>query len=313
MKFLVDDLRVARSIKRGIAILFAVGGALRLMFWDGLVAGPEGPLTALLLIGVGAGVWLNWRVARWLAMGACFLTLVGAAAVPLLLLTVDFPDPMDMHGRRILMFAAVTATFALLAYKGLQYFRSDLALEEFSANLAQQNRMAKGGSRFTLYAAGLWVFLILLLTALHASYEMRHMKAASANGVDLVPEGLCREGISLVKLEIENRGRASGRRLYRVTYSSLGIPDEATSSMARVPSAGSDGQVTLGNARDQRESRMRTMAVKVNVDAGNVIAESDETNNVRWFDIEFRDGEIANLRPCNSPARGEGITSLDPN
>ena len=69
----------------------------------------------------------------------------------------------------------------------------------------------------------------------------------------------------------------------------------------------------LGNAVDQYESKQRTLAVKVNVDAGNAIRESNETNNVRWFDIEFQRGDIINLPLCNSPARKQGMTSLNPN
>lgn len=313
MKFFMSELRVAKSVKRGIAILFAVGGALRLMFWDGPSAGPEGPLTALLLASVGVGIFRNWRWARWMAMGACFLTLVCAALVPLFLLNTEFPRGWSEPGRKIMLIIVVTATFAYLAYKGLQYFRSDLALEEFTDNAGQRARMSDASSRFTLYSSGLWVVVFVMLVALHANYEMRSGRAREARLPDLVPVALCRQGPLLVKLEIENEGQASATRLYRVTYTSLRFSNVPGKSRARVPKAGSGGRVTLDNAIDQTDSEQRTLAVKVNVDASDAIRESNEENNLRWFDIEFRNGRIVNLPLCDSPDRIRAMTSLDIN
>jgi hypothetical protein len=163
-----SELKWARSIKRGIAVLFLVGGLLRLLRWNESGQGLEGPFTTLFLWAVGVGLFLHLRWARKAAMGACFLAIVGACVYPFWVLeSRPFAEAGEEIQTNILM-GVFAATFAWLGYRGLKYFRSELAHSEFSDDATGRAKLAGEGSTSTVVSALGWVLLALFVVAANA-------------------------------------------------------------------------------------------------------------------------------------------------
>src|SRR4051812_23297433 len=69
---------IARGSNQGLAILLAIAGALLLRggIGDGGALGHYFIGTVMIVTGVG--VWKYWRWARWMALGACFISIAAA-------------------------------------------------------------------------------------------------------------------------------------------------------------------------------------------------------------------------------------------
>jgi hypothetical protein len=315
MMGVLHPLRVARVVKIGFAALFGLAGVVRFLLWVREFNGVEGIMTSLLLALTGLGLTLNWRWARWLTMGACFLAIVVACVTPLILLSIGLLDHIPPRSARPLFALSIVAAIGYVGFKGLQYFRSELALQEFATR--------GSSSKFILYSAFTCLSLGIVLLVFRINYEFdaekRTRQAAAAAQArdgrlpDLLVTRLCLHGEALVKAEIETRGAASLGGMYAVTFTDLNFRDVQDGSAMRVPKAGGRGLVSLSRAVNPTDEESRRLAVTVEVDARRKLRESNERNNVSHFVIEFEGHRPANLPSCKSISGPKGIPSLDPN
>jgi hypothetical protein len=310
------------SIKRGLAGLLMFGGGLRFVQWlDGGV-GPEGALTSLLLIAVGIGVVRNWRWARWLAMGACFLAIVGAFLAPVLLYTWQrFPGVED-QSRHVLMFSAFAATFGYLGYKGLEYFRSELAHQDYAGDAFARSLLREEGSKAVVYSAMTWVVVWIILGSIHVRAQdpgsaltmhrpaktIERESASPRSGAaraarelpDLVITRLCLNDDAQVMADVENRGDGSSPRGYQISYTDPRFRGSQERPVSLVLEPGQHVLVLLDRATRLRGVAEMHLPVDVAVDRINQIRESDEANNTLRFVIEFRGTAPVNLPSCSS-------------
>lgn len=311
-----------KSIKRGIAGLFVLGGLLRLGFWSVDRVSAEGPLTAALLVAVGVGIVKHWRWARALAMGACFLAIVLASVTPAWLYFAS-PHPEAASSTRIiLMFSAFAAAFGYLGYKGLQYFRSEQAHRDYSNHGGQLAALQSESSRVVVYGASGWLILSLVLFGMNQgardptarlSSQSSQVQPAKSALPDLVVTRLCLKEGAQVMAEIENRGAGSASRAYQISFTDRQFRNDRYFSAARVPDPGKSGLVTLDRAFNQDRSVYAQRDVDVEVDAGRWIPESNEANNTGRFALEFQSSRPVNLPSCESAAWPEELPSLDSN
>jgi hypothetical protein len=299
-----SELKWARSIKRGIAVLFIAGGLLRLWRWTGSGEGLEGPFTSILLAAVGLGLFLRFRWARKAAMGACFLAIVGACVYPFWVLeSRPFAEAGEEIQTNILM-GVFAATFAWLGYRGLKYFRSELAHSEFSDDATGRAKLAGEGSTSTVVSALGWVLLALFVVAANAPPSHPKKKKVvpktekAFERVDLVLTGLCLHGEALVVAVIENRGPRTSPQTYRITYTQLGRGQAGGWSMGRVPAPRTPGFVRLDRGVNPVEEGESQATVEVRVDADDRIRETDENNNDGRFLIRFQYFHAVSLPQC---------------
>lgn len=314
--------RWVKAIKRGIAGLFVFGGLLRLVYWSGDRIGMEGPLTAALLAVVGVGIVKHWRWARLLAMGACFLAIVLASATPAWLYFIKPDAGAAGLARAILLFSPFIAAFGYLGYKGLEYFRSEQAHQDYSNHGGQLAALRAEGSRFVVYTALGWLMLSMVLIGLNLEARERRARLSTPPPVqpakvgalpDLVVTRLCLNHGGQVMAEIENRGEGSDDRAYQISFTDRQFRNDRYFSGARVPDPGKRGLVALNRTFNQDRSVYAQRDVDVEVDAGRWISESDEANNSGRFALEFQSSRPVNLPSCESAAPPEGLPSLDSN
>jgi len=116
------------------------------------------------LIAVGLGVLWRHRRARWLALGACFLWLAAAGAVPgLVLLAVPFQGDFDGSMRVNVLWFIVAFAVGAIGYKGLAYFRSEQARVDYAGGeVAARNALLSETSSAVMLSAGVWVLVIVI-------------------------------------------------------------------------------------------------------------------------------------------------------
>jgi hypothetical protein len=159
-----EELKMARGIKRGIAVLFIFVGVLALRsktepgspvadFFAGIVA-----------IGMGGALLFHLRWARWLALGACYLAIAAACALPAILFLTrsfeKFDGTDDTHLFTKTLLSAIGLVVGGVGYKGLKYYRSDLGRVEHVPVSMSPESVAPERSTQVLYSALVWVVLL---------------------------------------------------------------------------------------------------------------------------------------------------------
>jgi hypothetical protein len=154
------DLRVARVTKWGIAGLLIFAGVMfmRTRWSDALPVADVAVYAAA--IGLGCTLLLNsWR-ARWLVLGVCYLFIVAAFLVPLL---VFIRQPEGTSSGAVFANALKSVFMIVLGgigYRGLSYFRSAHARREFAGSPEREERLMMERSSAVVWSAGAWtVFL----------------------------------------------------------------------------------------------------------------------------------------------------------
>lgn len=242
-----SNVRVARVTKWGIAGLLIFAGAMFLRTrWSESLPVADVALY-LAAIGLGVALLLNWWLARWLVLGVCFLLIVAACVVPLLV----FMRQPEGTSSGAVFFNALKAVFMIvlggIAYRGLSYFRSGHGRREYAGSPEREERLMKEQSSAVVYSAGVWALLLTLAyfggmtvpVGLVTTEDENRMDARrvapvrspdqpvasdaeplaapeaeslpphaeDVTGPDVAPLGLCRAGDSWIGLAFVNHGR----------------------------------------------------------------------------------------------------------
>lgn len=303
MRTFMDPARKAESVRRGLSVFFVIAGLLALYaarstVWTALALG----IPSILL---GVGLWRFWGAARLFGMGVCLLLLIGAFVTPLVI-TVPIGYQQFENPRRVEFLSwAFAGAIGLLGYWGLQYLRSPAA----RAAYAHSDRLRDAFDRESSSIAGtmaLTVFGIWLMPSFmvwgketEASRRGPARVIAPTTLPDLTVTGLCLRGDSLVQAVIANRGQAGSTKRFSVAYSSLRVGGGGGgTSMARVPTAGTSGLVTLDRAINPLDTATEALDARISIDAPDEVRESDESNNQATFPIVFKYFYPGNLPSC---------------
>ena len=73
------------SVRRAVIALYGVAGCVLTWSWKDYGRDYARLLLGVACIAVCVGLWRSWRWARWLALGTCFLALIAAFAMPVLM------------------------------------------------------------------------------------------------------------------------------------------------------------------------------------------------------------------------------------
>jgi len=305
MKSLMQPARKAEAVRRSLSVFFIVGGLLATFGTEAIFSRAVGMMLGLPAVALGIAIFRYWSLARWAGMGACFLLLILAFALPLII-TVPLEYHEFENARRAEYLTwAFAGAFGLIGYWGLQYFRAPAAKEAF-AHSAEMLAAFRGESSSVVVTAALTVFCVWLMPAGIVWSEQTSAARTPAHGAgrkpilpDLVATGLCRVGDSLIQVEIANRGAGGSAAKYAVSYSALRVGGGGSGvSSARVPLAGTSGLVALDHASNPYEIDSASLKVKVTVDTGNTVRESNESNNTATFPIVFEYLSPSNLPKC---------------
>jgi hypothetical protein len=295
----------AQAVRRSLSAFFVIGGMLAFLGVPSIFTHTVAALLGLPSIALGIGVWRYWSIARWAGMGACFLLLVAAFALPLIITVPLEYNQFESPRRAEYLAWAFAGAFGLIGYWGLQYFRAP-ATKEAYAHSAEMLAAFRGESSSVVVTAALTVFCVWLMPSAIVWSEQSAEAQSLARNTDpkaMLPDlkvtGLCLQGDSLVQAVVANGGRSGSSVIHTVSYTTLqpGGPGPDASS-ARVPKAGSSGLVALDHAINPIESDGEYFSVRVIVDAHDQIRESNERNNARDFSIVFKDVYPGNLPKC---------------
>lgn len=159
-----EERSMARSIQRGIPIMFIVAGVFALRSKAVPGSPPADFFAGLIAIAFAGALFLKLRWARWLALGACFLAIVGACALPALLFLRDplrpFVDPSSSTAFSNALLSLFGFAFGGLGYKGLKYYRSDLGRVEHASRSLRPENIAPDRSISVLLSSIVWIVLI---------------------------------------------------------------------------------------------------------------------------------------------------------
>ena len=331
-----DELRKARVTERGIAALLAVVGVVLTVFIDrhGLTTGRF--FTGLGLIALSVGIWLHWRWARWMGLGACFLAIVVACVLPVLQFLVLPFRGFDGALRMTLLWTAASVALGALGYRGLSYFRSELGRLNYAGEKpAAQHALLGETSVAVANSAIVWVLLLTFawLNGLGApTWLFWHIRAEeqarfAAQPVeptffevmrdpvrlagndaayvkyrvlpDLIPLGLCYRDVEVgrvIDMVFANVGAGRGYRTFR--YSSRRFFSEPPQRQ-RIELNAPDPDALL-TVRYSRDDVGLAGFVYVDLDSANEMVESDESNNSARFTIHRNgDGSLA-LPACDA-------------
>jgi hypothetical protein len=317
------DMRTARMTKWGFAglLIFAGGMFFHSQWRDGMPAGDVAVCAAAALLGFG--LLLNLLVARWLALGVCFLLIGAAIVLPVLRFLLQPPGTSPGAVFANALFAVFMITFGGIGYRALSYFRSQLGRREYAGTGEREARLGREGSSAVVLSAGVWLLFFVatwfagmrLPTQLvvtrdaeaDSARELAQQRAQSdarrpvsrndINGPDIAPLGLCRGGDTQVVLAYENRGRAVRSGNFDVTYTDKWWdPRSRATAPAQLPSPGSVGFVGLGIIGSIGGEDEQNALVQVRLDSGDDIRESDENNNDP--DYSLSQVSFTNLPPC---------------
>jgi hypothetical protein len=121
---------------------------------------PTGLGFALTETVLGISLMMGYRWARWLTLGACFLAIVAALAVPILLFLVfGEPESQAIEFWRNVT-SAMAIVFGVIGWFGLAYLRSEGARRDFSG-LDPELRLTPEPSWSVLPPAALCLLLLL--------------------------------------------------------------------------------------------------------------------------------------------------------
>lgn len=305
MKFLMQPARKAEAIRRSLSAFFIISGALAyaLISVNSRLLAMALGVSAIVL---GIGIWRYWTFARWAGMGTCFLMLIGAFALPLIV-TVPVELGQFENPRRAEYLAwAFAGAFGLIGYWGLQYFRAP-ATKEAYAHSAEMLAIFRGESSSIVVTAALTVFCVWLLPVgivwserTGAARTLAHDVARKPELPDFVVSDLCMDRQSQVNAIVANHGARSSPQRVQLLFSGKRDDGKATgrATMVSQPAARSSGLVRAGLAVDSPVRAGYGLELLVTIDPANVIKELDETNNTLFFPLVFKDHVPFNLRSC---------------
>jgi hypothetical protein len=128
----VTLMRSSSRIIPLIAALLVLHAVFDAMFAKKLGLLPAGLGFGASEIVLGCGLMLGYRWARWLMLGACFLAIVGAVVVPVLMFLL-FAEPGSGSLERWRNVTCVVAVLSgVIAWFGLAYLRSARGRQDFS-------------------------------------------------------------------------------------------------------------------------------------------------------------------------------------
>lgn len=294
------------AARRGVITLFAAAGGALAYWWREY--GVPDYLRLVLGIAcliVAAGLWKNFRWARWLALGSCYLSVVIAFAMPVILaLWKPFEGYGEASTNTSLFTVAACGAVAMIGYKGLGYFRSPAAWIAFSETEEERKALA-GESSFTVIKSAAVVAVLLGFVAAARGVGMPSMSLSSPATPDKLPDllitSLCMSGDNLVQAEVLNAGTASAPGEFVITFPDLRGRGGMDESRGEVPSPGRSALVVLDNAINQSEEDGVRLPVRLVVDSKHDIRESNEDNNEASVTIVFNYFYPGNLPPCRGP------------
>ena len=299
---------------RGVSLVLIVAGGLLLRAKMGTGASLGQYLIGAVMLAVGAGVWRFHRWARWMALGACFLGLLGAIVFTFHRFLTHPWDGLDGSFRFNLAVSVFALAIAVVGYQGLSYLRSERGRIDFAGDAASQEDLLNERSSAVAFSALVWVVLALIswyprqfspTRLYHALTDRPRQQRAQREDTnkpvslvllrgqnslsmtptpDLIPIGLC------------YRDQMLERVVYVVYTSAGGFPDRTpfragiSKDFDTVPQL-LDATLTvpkrdtLGFAEIARESDMPRGKFLVHLDLGNVIRERDEDNNSAQYEM----------------------------
>jgi len=292
-----------RSARRGVMLLFGFTGFLLVKGWSEYERDHLRLVLGIANLVIFIGLWLNWRWARWLALGACFLAVVAAFAMPVILeLWQPFRNYQGGATPAALFTCATAAAFGMIGYKGLGYLRSPAAWEAFSSDAKQRDALARESSSMVVISAGcIAVFLGMVAIARGVQGpDFPSMARTPGQLPDLYVNSLCMSGQNLVKAEVKNLGTGTDAGRFKIAFSDLrdfGRGDRG-GSWGEVPAPGQSNYVALDNAINQSEQDGVRQLVHLVIDSYNSILESEENNNTADFTIVYHSFNPGNLPNC---------------
>jgi len=341
MKLLMQPARKAESVRRGLAAFFVAAGLLAVYASTSVLTLTVALMLGLPSITLGIGIWRYWGLARWAALGTCFLMVISAFALPLIVRVPISVGEFANPARVEYMSWGFAGALGLLGFWGLQYFRSPASKADFARSADMRAAFEAESSSVVVTSAlfmfGFWLVPVGVVwseqshptasrpagsarrPAQSSQFEVESPANTSARPVpssdlaenpprdsgpqdpapDLVITGLCRRGDSMVQAEIANRGQSGSNRNYSITYSSLRVGGGGGGvSWGRVPPPGTSGLVGLDRAINPFDTENEGLDVRLSIDSGNHVRESDEANNKAVFPIVFRFYLPDNLPRC---------------
>lgn len=327
------DLRTARITKWGFAglLIFAGGMFFHSQWRDGMPAGDVAVCAAAALLGFG--LLLNLLVARWLALGVCFLLIVAAIVLPVLRFLLQPPGTSPGAVFANALFAVFMITFGGIGYRALSYFRSQLGRQDYAGTPEREEHLQKEGSSAVAVSAGAWVLFFaasgfagmrlptqLVMTRDAEADSARELAAWRAQegpespvasdtappperrdltGPDIAPIGLCGSGEMLVVMAYENLGRATREEDFQISYNDKSWDPRSRSIVdGKLPPPGGVGLAALGYIGSLGGEDDRMNLVRVSLDSGNDVRESDEDNNDAEYSLSWRN--FGDLPACES-------------
>ncbi|HTU67757.1 MAG TPA: hypothetical protein VMF52_17540 [Steroidobacteraceae bacterium] len=256
----------ARRTKWGFALLLAGMGALLLF----LSSGDAGtPVANRIFYGaavlVGVGLMLNQPWARWLALGICFLYVIGAFLLPPLMFLARPYAGYDRALTTNLFFTAVALAFGGIGYRGLSYLRSEFGRFEYRRDRGSDEIPDDDGSWPVVLSAGVWVVFVLVMAMAGLRMPVWLLQPLDEDGTvvapapppesaapapvitDIVPRGLCRGGDTLLAFAYEYRGDLPAGTPFGIRYNdSIWEPGSRSRDTAKLPARGDVATFGLG-------------------------------------------------------------------
>jgi len=293
-----------RTERRGLATGFVIAGAVLAYWWNVYAADFPRLFMGLASIAVGIGLFATWRWARWLALGVCFLAVVMAFAMPVMLALWRPFDSYEGAARQMELFTCVSiAAIGVIGHKGLAYFRSAAAWRAFSTTEVERLKLAEESSLTVVISAFCLAFLLSVFAGargvgLPSLPSLSSTPKSAEKLPDLVINSVCMSGENLVEAEVQNRGTGTDPGEYLISFTDTRGRGGMDSSKGMVPAPGQSTYVVLNNAINQSELNDVRVTVTLDLDSTHKIRESNESNNSSRFDIVFRYFYPGNLPPC---------------
>ena len=153
---------LGRVTARGVAAVLAFGGAMLIRSAFAPHAASGRALIGLAVILVAIGVWKYWRLARWMALGVCFLAVLAACVIPAYLFLMRSSSGHADGLGKILLESAFYVAFGAAGYFGLGYLRSEHARHEFAGSATGLEQLLAEKSSAVAYSAGAWIVLSVI-------------------------------------------------------------------------------------------------------------------------------------------------------
>jgi len=310
-----NELRDAARIKWGIAIFQVVIGTMIIWFTyrNGLTAADFAVCGVLIALGIGLA--LHVAIARWLALGLCFLYIVAAVLVPPLMFLARPVSDDDRALTTNLLFTAALLAFGGIGYRGLGYYRSELGRFEYRRDVTSLDVPPPESSMHTAASAGVWVLFLAVMAAAGLSvpvWLIRPLDIGAAAAPAAAPAstpaptpvvrpeiqslGLCRIG-DTVALAYRYDGRVSHVDEFEVEYTNYWrTPGSRGHSTAKLPPPGEAGVVALGDASALAPERGGEFLVEIDIDPGRAV---DRVENLVKYPISW--AIMPRLPACDSP------------